>query len=353
LGLTKQENRAQGRVGIYGRLISCLCVCLLALYALAAQADSVIEKSFSTQVAGGKSTAIRLDNVGVGTKLAFTIDSNGALKTLILNQWDYDHYPSIEQPLFSGTFDRQVNISVTPPAPGDYYLVFDNEQGKSPVEVNIDLKISRVDFRPLNNAALSSSMDSIVRSLGNLFIFDNIVIEPVSCGFANLVVVGDRIYLCIEYVTSLREEADDEKAAKSLLLFGILHEMGHVLLRQWDMPFHDNEELADQLATALAGMMGRTSVALEQAEFFVELASSGASGRRVEGLRRHPMAAQRAENIKRWAEAGPNHVNAWQSFLVPHMQTRFLRQLQGKAPEWANVDIIEGELLLRQGNTSL
>lgn len=349
--MSKQENRLQGRLTVYCRLFNYLCIYLLALQVLAARADSVVEKSFSAQVAGGKSTAIRLENVGVGTQLALTLDSNGTLKTLVLDQQDYDRYPSIERPLFSDTFDRKMKFSVTPPASGDYYLVFDNGQSKSVVKVDVGLKISRADFRPLNNAALSSSMDSIVKSLGNLFIFDNIVIEPVSCGFSNLVTVGDRIYLCMEYVTSLRERAANEEAAKALLLFGILHEMGHVLLRQWDMPFHDNEELADQFATALAGIMGRYSAAVQQADFFASAVLPSVTGAKVTSPNRHPLAAERARNIRRWAEAGPEHVAAWQRFLIPHMQSRFLRQLQTGSVQWANADLIEEELATRNRNS--
>lgn len=320
---------------------------LMLLGANCCYADTVIEKQFSTRVEAGKSKAIKLENVAVATRLELTAKSAGALDVLVLDELNYSLYPNVHNFLYSGSLDSELEVSLLSPASGDYFLVFDNREGTGELRVEVNFKASRAQFVPLENEALTASMDSIVTSLSKLFRFDRIVVEPVSCGFANLLVVDDHIYLCIEYVTMLKTENDEAASAKSLLLFAILHEMAHVLLRQWDMPFYANEEIADQLATALAGMMGRTPIVLAQADFFKRLASAEKEAGKRTGFGRHPLVAQRARNLQRWAQAGPAHVQAWQPFLVPRMQTGLLKQLQKNPPSWCDEAAVGQELITR------
>lgn len=323
-------------------------LCFLTLLgANCCRADTVIEKQFSTQVEAGKSKAIKLENVAVATRLELTVKSTGALNVLVLDELNYSLYPNVHNFLYSGSLDSQLEVSLLSPVSGNYFLVFDNREGTGDLRVKVNFKASRAQFVPLENEALTASMDSIVASLGKLFRFDGIVVEPVLCGFANLLVVDDHIYLCIEYVTMLKKEEEEAATAKSLLLFAILHEMAHVLLRQWDMPFYANEEIADQLATALAGMMGRTPIVMAQVDFFKRLASAEKEAGKRTGLGRHPLVAQRARNLQRWAQAGPAHVQAWQPFLVPRMQTGLLKQLQKSPPSWCDEAAVEQELIKR------
>ena len=56
--------------------------------------------------------------------------------------------------------------------------------------------------------------------------------------------------------------------------FVYLHELGHTLMRQWGLPLWDNEDAADEFATAFLLMGKQQKIALQAAQWW---ASKGAS----------------------------------------------------------------------------
>lgn len=332
---------------VFARL-TCLLVCLGASVTNPVSGADAIERQFATRVAPGTHTALQLRAVQAGTQIELRLGVGGSLRVLLLDELNIALFPAHTRALYEARLEGKGEAKLLPPSTGDYFVVFDNRDGRSEVPVDVEVRISAAELAAIEQPALKASMDQIVSSLASLFVFDNIVIQPAACGFANLLTVDDTIYLCIEYVTALSETVGDREAAKSLLLFAILHELGHVLLRQWNMPFYDNEELADQFATAIATMINRSDVAIRQARFFAASTTSQGDHSGNSGLGRHPLAAQRARNIERWVESGDRHVEAWQTFLVPRMQTGFLRQLRARPRAWANPGLIADELASRE-----
>ena len=62
---------------------------------------------------------------------------------------------------------------------------------------------------------------------------------------------------------------------------------------------------------------------------------------------RHPLSAQRARNILRWAN-DPQLVRKWQPIFVPHMQTAVLERLLAQSPSWLDRSAVEKELAARR-----
>lgn len=306
-----------------------------------------LERDLSAIVAPGKATALRLERVIVGSELQLELSSSQPLQVSLLNEPDYRRFPKAGSPLYSGELEQNLAIRVRPPSSGDYYLILQHP-GTAGIkaDVKIRLRVSTVQPNLLKNDALQAQMNAISYSLAKLFEFEGISIQPAQCGFANLLATNGTVYLCIEYVQALRDSSADAQQAKALLLFGLLHEISHLLLQQWDLPFYGNEELADQFATVLAGIMGRGDAATAQADYFAMQGSEQFSDARS-SLASHPRAASRATNIRRWSQAGDEHVKAWMPFLIPHMTSDFLRQLLPKPPTWVTTEQLTVELKRR------
>ncbi|WP_162845936.1 DUF4344 domain-containing metallopeptidase [Seongchinamella sediminis] len=289
-----------------------------------------------------------MENVQVGTQLELQFKVEKPLQVWVLDLANLARFPDVAQALHSQRVADEDSVTLVPPASDDYYVLFDNRDGPDEVDVEVAVRISRAELRPLDRPELQRAMNRIVASLNKIFIFDSIDVQPAACGVANLLTVDKRIYLCLEYVSAIEAAVDEREQAKALLLFALLHEFAHVLLRQWEMPFYDNEEIADQMATALTTMIERDDAAMAQARFFAAAAVAQQQNPGSFGHGRHPLAAQRARNIQRWSEAGDEHARAWQPFLVPRMQSAFLRQLSARTAPWVRPELVGEELRRRE-----
>jgi hypothetical protein len=124
----------------------------------------------------------------------------------------------------------------------------------------------------------------------------------------------------------------------------LLHEIAHVLLKQWDYPLTENEEAVDEFATVVLIMFNQQSAEQTQAEFFSAIPAEQEFSHRSGRTDRHPLSAQRGQNIKRWLQS-PNLVKQWQQpLLIPHMPTSFLKQLTIKNLPWVNRSMVMKEL---------
>ena len=123
--------------------------------------------------------------------------------------------------------------------------------------------------------------------------------------------------------------------------------MGHVLLRQWSYPLYDNEEAADEFATAIMLMVGQGDRIRAKIEFFDARPSLLEAIAKAFRDDRHPTSRQRARNIERWL-GDPELVGRWQQILVPHMQTAMLEQLQQAPAPWVDLPLVAQQLALRR-----
>ncbi len=132
--------------------------------------------------------------------------------------------------------------------------------------------------------------------------FDPFPIQVRRRGAATAFVRNAGIVLCAEYAKKLYETLGDKQRASGALLFTLFHEVGQVLLQQWQYPFHDNEEVADEFATAVMVMLNMKQRVLAKAEFFAANPSMSEILAKTFKDDRHPLSVQRARNIRRWAK---------------------------------------------------
>jgi len=138
----------------------------------------------------------------------------------------------------------------------------------------------------------------------------------------------------------------DRAKAADALVFALFHELAHVLLAQWKYPFFDNEDVADEFATALMVMVGQRDRVRAAAESFAATASVAEAMRKMFRDDRHPLSSQRARNIMRWLN-DPALVRKWQPIFVPNMQSDVLRALLRQPRDWVDRQLIEKELASR------
>jgi len=157
---------------------------------------------------------------------------------------------------------------------------------------------------------------------------------------------SDRVVLCIELANKLQSVLQNQQKTTDVLIFTIFHEIGHILLFQWHYPFYDNEEIADDFATALMLMFHQKERLNAATEFFISNPSSRELMATAIRNNRHPLSIQRARNIVNWSN-DPARLSRWQLLLIPRMQTSTLQTLLAKVKSEQFKRAIQQELTLR------
>ena len=127
----------------------------------------------------------------------------------------------------------------------------------------------------------------------------------------------------------------------------IFHEVGRVLLSEWNHPMSTNEGVADEFATVLMVMVNQEDRAAAISKYFVENPSVHKAIGKQHGDDRHPISEQTARNIPGWLK-NPRFVLKWQKLLVPHMQTALLKRLYQHPTDWTDLPVVEKELEVRR-----
>ena len=310
------------------------------------------EGTFTTEVPPGKWKAVRVRNLPAAAVIAVEANSNGGVGIAFLNGTDYKNFPAIAHPLFQGRFEQRLSFSVTITTPGDYYALLDNRSGSAARQVVMTIKGSRggkARVSPASIAKLQASLNLFEKKLTQIFIFRSFPMKVKRCGMAQAFASAKGIVLCTEYAEKLYETLGEKDKVSDALLFTVFHELGHILLAQWKSPVFDNEEVADEFATAVMILLGLKDRVKAKAEFFK------AQPARLEALAksfkddRHPLSAQRARNILRWAN-DPALLRKWQGQLLPHMRTAVIEKLErASAPPFDRAVIVRELAARRQG----
>jgi len=298
----------------------------------------------------------RLKNLKKGTLLKIDIKINGHAKFFLLNSANYANFPSADPiPLFSAKVQDKLFFSVSIPSSENYYLVIDNRQGKQKVsfkihlDASLDLSTTKAISSAKNGALINRQLSTLSTSLRKALIFNQLDIKLVKCGKPNAYSDETTVYLCIEYVKKLRQQFSDKSKIQHVLFFTLMHEIGHVLLRQWDYPFYDNEEVADEFASVIFIMFNQRKIIETQAKVFANIPSDPEYKVKQKKDSRHPISIQRARNLKRWLNDS-SLLKKWQSIFIPHMQTAFLKRIIKQNPSWANKTLTNEEINHRQSS---
>jgi hypothetical protein len=329
------------------------CAALLAcLLGFPLPLRAATEGTFTTEVPPGQWKAVRVRNLPAAAVIAVEANSDGGVGIAFLDSADYKNFPAIVHPLFQGQFEQRLSFSVTITTPGDYYALLDNRSGNAARQVVVTIKGSRggrARVSPASIEKLQASLDEFELKLTKIFIFQSFPLKVKRCGAAQAFASAKGIVLCTEYAEKLYETLGEKDKVSDALLFTVFHELGHVLLAQWKSPVYDNEEVADEFATAVMILLGLKDRVKAKAEFFE------AQPARLEALAksfkddRHPLSAQRARNILRWAN-DPALLKKWQGQLLPHIRTAVLEKLErSSSPPFDRATIARELTARRQG----
>ena len=176
-----------------------------------------------------------------------------------------------------------------------------------------------------------------------LLIFTPFPIDTKSCGTANITTSSEGITLCLEFIQKLTTNMASNEKTKEVLLFALLHEVGHILLQQWDYPFYDNEEIADEFAAILLIMMNKQESLSSTAEYFLSNPTAGELMAKKLKSDRHPLSVQRARNILQCIK-DKDRFRRWIKFFVPHVQTAVLEKLMTSSQNNVDKESIKREL---------
>ena len=99
--------------------------------------------TFTVEVPPGKWKTLRLRNVPSDALVAVEVQTNRDVVVAFVDGTEYKRYPAVQRPLFSGRVDKNISFSVTTPAAGDYFVVFDNLSGREPRIVTVKVRAAR------------------------------------------------------------------------------------------------------------------------------------------------------------------------------------------------------------------
>lgn len=305
--------------------------------------------TFATDVAPGKTSALRLRQVPRGAVLGIRVETSGEIGILVVDGADFRRFPAVVRPLFRGRLDSRVAFSVVAPAPGDYFVLLDNRSGAAARAVNVTVAATAGGAQagaPIGRA-LQRKLEEFERKLAQVLVFDPLAIRVAPCGAPRVVTDASGITLCTEYVRALQAALGDRQRASDALLFTFFQELGRALLEQWKHPEAASEDVADEFTTALMVMVGSKDRVRAKAEYFA--ANPSVAEALAQALRdeRHILSIGRARNILGWAD-DPELVRRWQAVFVPRMQTRMLERLKAEPTAWADLELVEKELATRR-----
>lgn len=299
------------------------------------------------------SKAARLKNLPANAVVAVEVSAINPLQVFLLSQADYEKFPLVVNPLFRGDVLDKLAFTIQVPATGNYYLILDNSKNVEKTQVTAKISAGR-DSTDLSidsgrNDMISDSevwgvhLSKINEELAKIFIFDPFPITVNKCGAENAYSSKKSVILCQEYIAKVQKALNDKEKTSEVLLFVIFHEIGHVLLYQWNYPFYDNESIADEFATVLLVMIGQKEKLRATAKYF----ASNTTGAELLGKAfvddRHPLSIQRARNIVNWVK-DPKRIEHWQTVFIPHLQTTVLQRWQNESKIDSVLPHIEQEL---------
>ena len=303
--------------------------------------------SISGTVEPGKVLTTRLGNLPKGAHVSIRVDASGDISELLIDQHDFEAFPKLKKPLFTGHTSDRLSFALRVPKSGNYFLIIDNRDGAEAREFTLAVTASADVSEASGKVAKAyREFDKFEENLRQYFIFDDVKFRFARCGTGSAFSGENTVVLCTELGSRLQQTMGDKQKSRDVLFFIMLHEFGHVLLKQWGYPFHDNEGVVDEFTTVFLVMFGQSERARTQAEFFSRLPPDLEFEQKRDRDDRHPLSVQRARNIHRWLD-NPDLVRRWQKILVPQMQTALLEALHRRPKSWSDRELVEKELARR------
>lgn len=310
----------------------------------------------SVSIPAGQWKAVRLRNVPRDTVVAVGIRCDGALTVGLLDSPDHARFPRIANPLFWGETESKLGFSSTIPQTGDYFVVLDNRGGDRPrhVTMTTTARVGGETAKQLLAAQLQkveAQLKTLESKLHQTFIFDPIPIRVSACDRPRPFDRADGLTLCLEYARRLMEAFQDKTQVTDALVFSMFHEMAQLFQRQWGIEPTDSAASLDELTTVLMLTFRLDANVRAYSQTIINQPDLAASLEDLFHNPFHPLTTERAVRVLKWA-TDPTLVRNWQPQLVPHIQTRMLKQLKDHPQPWSDRQLIEAELAGRAPNPS-
>lgn len=245
----------------------------------------------------------------------------------------------------SGSVRNTAKYAFQVPQANIYYLVLDN-RGAWLLPRNVQLYVyARLPQQTPQQIEAQKKMNSMYSGLKSFFIFDDFHLSIQHCGLENAF-SDPNITICMELVESLHDQNLDQAVA-----FVLFHELGHTLLRSWGQPGWDNEDMADEFATALLILGKQQQTALSAAQWWASQTSEQEALAKLWLDDRHTVSPQRARNIIHWLNQPDELVRRWLRVLTPNMQTEALEKMLADSDPRIDKALVRGELAKRQYST--
>jgi hypothetical protein len=267
---------------------------------------------------------------------------NDKIQVFLLDYSNFQLYSAHQHFQFyqgsSGTVRGVGKIEFRVPQAGVYYLILDN--GKAwlmPRNVTLHVDAILPQSTPASEQ-IRSSLEQQYSLLKRVFIFPDFQTSVRHCGVVNAF-SNPNITLCAELLEHMAETG-----MGAAIGFAYLHELGHTLMRQWGLPLWDNEDAADEFATAFLLLGKQQTLALQAAQYWAsENVNTKDAVAKIYLDDRHSLSPQRARNIIRWINNRNEIVPRWERVFIPNMQTQFLEAALRDAT-FANKDLVRSEL---------
>jgi hypothetical protein len=299
----------------------------------------------NVDVPSGQWKAARLKSLPKDATVAVKVESSGEILVALVHSSTFRNNPDSIRPLFTGRVERRLSFSVAIAEKGDHYLLFDNRRGAESRAVTVTLQAAHAEKD--RTQAAGATLREFEKQLHRLFVFDPFSMGVKQCGAPRAFEEEPGIFLCTEYVYHLYDALKDQERVKDILSFSIFHEVAAQILKAWNHPSAGKTETTDEVAVVLMLMLNQKSRVFGAADFAVKNPSSFNTLTKLFQDDRHPLSAQRAKNVLKWAKDS-DLPKRWQPFLVPHMQTALLRRLKQKPTSWTDLSLVEKELASRE-----
>lgn len=276
---------------------------------------------------------------------------NDKIQVFLLDADNYQlflsHRPFRQFPGTSGTVRGIGKYAFRIPQDGVYYVVLDNGHAwLMPRNVALHLDAILPQSTPTSEQ-LRTALQALYSKLRQVFIFPDFQTSVRHCGVVNAFSSPD-IRLCTELL-----EEFQAKGLQDAFVFVYLHELGHTLMRQWGLPLWDNEDAADEFATAFLLLGKQKKIALDSAQWWQsEGATTQDAVARIWMDDRHSLSPQRARNIIRWVNNANDITARWERVFIPHMQAATLQGLLND-PAVSDHDFVRSELSRRSMPTGV
>ena len=289
-----------------------------------------------SEVLAHRWSAIRLSNVNQGATLSIKLHLDGQAMVVLVNESQLKNYPKITRPLFRTVTRRHAIFSIVAPKSDNYYLIVDNRKGASKrkysLTITAKLDLTKNSLKGQESLTGDDSLKLLNRVIQTAFAVDPVKFKVANCKSTNTLTSGETIYLCQEYLKSLKERFKDKQEINEIVLFELMKEAGYILLSRWEYPLINSPNVKDEFATVLLLMFGRRESVKIHEKYSTWL---------------EPEREGRPGTLRKWLD-DPIFLKKWQPFLIPKMQTNYLRILKKEKHSWVSRKLIDRELIRRE-----